>query len=386
MSAIATDLMTQLDEVIKLVSISSSNDSLDTSNKAVIDYLANQFEALGFSCEIVASESTSDQAKYNLIATLGSGPGGLVLAGHTDTVPLDESLWSVDPFRLSQKNDKLYGLGVTDMKGFFPLIMAAVKPLLDADFKEPLIILATADEETSMEGARCIAELGRPKARSAIIGEPTGLHPVRAHKGMMMESIRLLGQSGHSSDPALGNNALDAMHGVISQLITFRNELRQKYTNDLFELPYPTLNLGSIHGGDSANRICGHCNLDINVRLMPGMHLDTVRAEIGERVRRVTEPLNMQYEMVTLFSGVPPFFAEENSPLLAAAEKLSGHSAISVAFGTEGPYLQQLGMDTIILGPGNIDQAHQPDEYMSLDMVQPCLTLLQKMITAHCLQ
>ena len=116
-----------------------------------------------------------------------------MLAGHTDTVPLDEELWSVDPFKVTQRDGKLFGLGVTDMKGFFPIIMEAVKPLLDKSFKEPLIILATADEETSMQGARSIAQLGRPKARAAIIGEPTGLQPVKAHKGIMMDSVRLLG-------------------------------------------------------------------------------------------------------------------------------------------------------------------------------------------------
>ena len=365
-------------------SISSANSSIDSSNKEVIDYLAEQFEALGFSCEIIPSPSLLCE-KFNLIATLGSGPGGLVLAGHTDTVPLNEELWSVDPFRLTEKDGKVFGLGVTDMKGFFPIVMEAIKPLLDAEYKEPLIILATADEETSMHGARTIAELGRPKARSAVIGEPTGLRPVRTHKGIMMDSTRLLGQSGHSSDPALGNNALDGMHVVISELMRYRAEIKEKYHNDLFEIPYPTLNLGSIHGGDNPNRICGHCDLEFDVRLMPGMHIESVRAEIRARVEAVSEPLGLQFELVPLFTGVPAFFADEHSPLLKTAEQLTGHSGISVAFGTEGPFLQQLGMDTIILGPGNIDQAHQPDEYMSTNMIQPYIDMLQKLITQHCL-
>ncbi|PCJ28227.1 MAG: acetylornithine deacetylase [SAR86 cluster bacterium] len=378
------DLLTQLGEVVSLPSISSANTEIDTSNKPVIDYLANKFESLGFSCEIIPC-SPEENGKFNLIATLGSGPGGLVLAGHTDTVPLDQALWSVDPFQVTEKDGKLFGLGITDMKGFFPIVMEAIQPLLNEDFKEPLIILATADEETSMQGARTIAELGRPKARSAIIGEPTGLKPVRTHKGIMMDSIRLLGESGHSSDPALGNNALDAMHAVISDLMLYRAELKNRYTSDLFEIPYPTLNLGSIHGGDNPNRICGHCNLEFDVRLMPGMHIETVRAEINQRVEAIVQPLGIQFELVPLFTGVPAFFAQENSPLLKAAEQLTGHSGISVAFGTEGPFLQQLGMDTIILGPGNIDQAHQPDEYMSIDMIEPCIDILRKLITQHCL-
>lgn len=377
-------LVSRLDQVISIPSISSANVALDMSNKAVIEFLAEEFEALGFRCELIPC-SESDTEKFNLIATLGSGPGGLVLAGHTDTVPLDEPLWSVDPFHLTERDGKFFGLGVTDMKGFFPIVMEAVRPLLAAEFREPLIILATADEETSMHGARRLVELGRPRARAAIIGEPTSLQAVSAHKGIMMESIRLLGRSGHSSNPALGNNALDAMHSVISELMRFRQELRARYNSPLFEIPYPTLNLGSIHGGDNPNRICGHCELEFDIRLLPGMHISSVREEIRQRVQAVTEPLDMGFELVPLFTGAPPFQANSDSAILKAVEALTGHGGISVGFGTEAPFLQEMGMDTIIFGPGNIDQAHQPDEYMSIDMIEPCVDLLRKLIAQHCL-
>jgi len=377
-------LLDQLNSIVSLPSVSSANASIDMSNKPVIDHLAEQFEFLGFECEIIPVPSNKTD-KFNLIATLGAGPGGLVLAGHTDTVPLDEELWSIDPFKVTERNGKLFGLGVTDMKGFFPIIMEAVKPLLNRSFKEPLIVLATADEETSMQGARSIAQLGRPKARAAIIGEPTGLQPVKAHKGIMMDSIRLLGKSGHSSDPSLGNNALEAMHVVISDLMIYREELKQRYNSDLFSIPHPTLNLGVIHGGDNPNRICGRCELEFDIRLMPGMHIETLRAEIRNRITTLMDPLGIQFELAALFSGVPAFSTDENSALLKTAEKLTGHAGISVGFGTEGPFLQKLGMDTIIMGPGNIDQAHQPDEYMSINMIEPCIDVLQKMINHHCL-
>lgn len=383
MARIIPSLFAQLEKIISLPSVSSTNLELDMGNKRVIDFLAESFESLGFSCEIITSNTNI--RKCNLIATLGSGPGGLVLAGHTDTVPFDEELWSFDPLRLLESEGKMYGLGITDMKGFFPIIMEAIKPLIDRDFKEPLIVLATADEETSMQGARTIAELGRPKARAAVIGEPTGLQPVKAHKGMMMDCIRLLGKSGHSSDPSLGNNALDAMHKIIEELICFRNELKKKYTSEIFSIPYPTLNLGSIHGGDNPNRICGQCELKFDVRLTPGMNIATVRAEIQQRVERVTTPLGIEYEMEKIFEGIPAFFVEENSALLKTAEKLTGHTGISVAFGTEGPFLRELGMDTIILGPGNIDQAHQPDEYMSMDMINPSIEIIRKLVSHYCL-
>ena len=215
---------------------------------------------------------------------------GLRRYGHA-YVPLDEALWSVNPFRLTEKDGRLYGLGSTDMKSFFPLIMEALKDFEGVVFRQPLIVLATADEETSMQGARTLAELGRPKARCAVIGEPTGMRPIYAHKGIMMESIDLLGRSGHSSNADLGRNALDAMHEVISELILFRQSLQQRYHSPLFSIPRPTLNLGCIHGGDNPNRICGQCRLEFDLRLLPGMDGLSVIGRL--RASRIQTPVLM---------------------------------------------------------------------------------------------
>tara|TARA_Y100000994_G_scaffold210857_1_gene184938 strand:- start:43 stop:1203 length:1161 start_codon:yes stop_codon:yes gene_type:complete len=383
MSIEVKNLMSQLNAIVSLPSVSSAIPELDTSNKEVIEFLANSFDSLGFSCEMIPCSMNSN--KLNLIATYGNGPGGLVLSGHTDTVPFDDKLWTFDPFKASESEGRIYGLGITDMKGFFPIVLESIKPLLRETFKEPLIILATADEETSMQGARTIAEIGRPVARAAVIGEPTGLQPVKAHKGMMMDSIRLIGKSGHSSDPTLGVNALDGMHKVIADLMLYRDELREKYSSNLFSVPQPTLNLGCIHGGDNPNRICGECELKFDVRLTPGMNLDSVRTDIKTRLKRITEPLNLNFEMNQIFTGIPAFFAEENSKLLEAAEALTGHNGITVGFGTEGPFLRDLGMDTIVMGPGNIDQAHKPDEYMSIDMIRPTIKVLRQLVSNYCL-
>jgi len=383
------DLFTHLDALISRPSVSSANPGLDTSNVPVIDYLAQCFEDLGFHTEQIASPGTSTltagNAKRNLLATRGEGPGGLVLAGHTDTVPLDEALWSVNPFRLTQKDGRLYGLGSTDMKSFFPLIMEALKAFEDVAFRQPLIVLATADEETSMQGARTLAELGRPKARCAVIGEPTGMRPIHAHKGIMMESIDLLGRSGHSSNPDLGRNALDAMHDVISELILFRQSLQQRYHSAVFSIPRPTLNLGCIHGGDNPNRICGQCRLEFDIRLLPGMEINAMREEILQRVRPIAERHDVKATIKPLFAGLPAFYTDPANELVKTAERLTGNSAASVAFGTEAPLLQRLGMDTIILGPGDIDQAHQPDEYLALDRLQPCIDTLRGLIRHYCL-
>ena len=383
------DLFAHIDALIRRPSISSANAALDISNVPVIDYLAQCFTDLGFECERISSPATSEatrnHAKFNLIATRGSGPGGLVLSGHTDTVPLDEALWNVDPFRLTEKEGRLYGLGSTDMKSFFALVMEALKDFDGVAFKQPLIVLATADEETSMQGARTLAELGRPRARAAVIGEPTGMRPINAHKGIMMEAIDLQGSSGHSSDPDLGHNALDAMHEVIGELIRLRQELQARYHNPLFTIPRPTLNLGCIHGGDNPNRICGHCHLEFDMRLLPGMEIEEIRAQIRSRVLPVAERHGVTPTIAPLFAGLPAFLTDANSELVRTAERLTGHPAATVAFGTEAPLLQQLGMDTIVLGPGDIDQAHQPDEYLALDRIAPYLDTLKGLIRHYCL-
>lgn len=383
MSIEVKSLMSQLNTIVSLPSVSSAIPILDTSNAEVIEFLANSFDSLGFSCEIIPCNES--KKKLNLIATYGTGPGGLVLSGHTDTVPFDEKLWKFDPFKATESDGKIFGLGITDMKGFFPIVLESIRPLLKENFKEPLIVLATADEETSMQGARTIAEMGRPVARAAVIGEPTGLQPVKAHKGIMMDSIRLIGKSGHSSDPVLGVNALDGMHRVISDLMLYRDELRDKYSSNLFSVPQPTLNLGCIHGGDNPNRICGECELKFDIRLTPGMNIDSVRSDIKTRLKKITESLNLSFEMNTIFKGIPAFFSKENSKLLKTAEALTGHNGITVGFGTEGPFLRDLGMDTIVIGPGNIDQAHKPNEYMSIDMINPTKNFLRQLVSDYCL-
>ncbi len=373
------------DHLLQIPSVSSANPALDHSNLPVIHLLAEAFQGLGFHCEEISV--AEEPRKANLIASLGSGPGGLVLAGHTDTVPFDEALWHFNPLGLTEKDHRLYGLGATDMKGFFAVVHAAIAPLLNdiGSLKQPLIILATCDEESSMNGARALVNLGRPKARYALIGEPTGLQPINMHKSVMMETIRVQGQSGHSSNPALGHNALEAMHEVIAALLVFRQQLQAKHHNPHFAVEVPTLNLGSIHGGDNPNRICGHCSLEFDVRLLPGMANDfCAQQAIAELIEPIAQKHQTDISLQTLFPGVEAF-ENTDSELLKVAEKLTGHQATTAAFGTEAPFLQQLGMDTIVLGPGSIDMAHQPDEYMALDQVQPAINIIQFLVRNYCL-
>ncbi len=364
MPTAAQALLTDIRELIARPSVSSVSRDWDQSNDSVIQFLAERFAAQGFRVHV---QPLDMPGKSNLIASLGAGEGGLVLAGHTDTVPCDPALWSSDPFAVQEREQKLYGLGTADMKSFFALVLAATAELRADQLAHPLVVLATADEESSMRGARALAQAGKPLGRHAVIGEPTGLKPVRLHKGILMERIRVLGRAGHSSNPALGNNALEGMHAVIAALLEWRSVLEQRRQDPDFEVPVSTLNLGRISGGDNPNRICGQCELDVDLRMLPGMHCGPLRAELRDLVAETLQGRGLESDFDALFEGVDPMATDAAAPIVAATEALTGTPAGAVAFGTEAPYLAELGMDVVVLGPGAIDQAHQPDEYLALE-------------------
>lgn len=371
-----------ISELVAIPSVSSVDDAVDMPNQPVADRLADWLESLDFAVEQVPVPG--QPGKVNVIGTLGRGPGGLVLAGHTDTVPFDEGGWRSDPFGLREADGRLYGLGTCDMKAFLALAVEASRRYQASDLSEPLIVLGTADEETAMSGAKALVEAGRPRARHAVIGEPTDMRPVRMHKGMMMEAIRVQGHSGHSSDPSLGANAMEGMHRVIADLMDWRDELGRRHHEPAFGVPVPTLNLGYVHGGDNPNRICASCELGIDLRPLPGMDRDMLRRELRDRLSRVVGGNGLTLEFDTLFDGADPMETDANAPIVRAAEALTGHSAEAVAFSTEAPYLAALGMDVVVLGPGNIEQAHQPDEFLPLERVQPTLDMLDSLIRRFC--
>jgi len=377
-------LISMMTQLIASPSISCSQAHWDQSNIGVIQLLENWLSSQGFQCEVMP---LPDQPhKCNLIATLGTGDGGLVLAGHTDTVPYDEGRWQSDPFTLEERDQKLYGLGSCDMKGFFAIVLDTVQQMELSDLKQPLIVLATADEESSMSGARALVKSGTLKARYALIGEPTSLTPIYAHKGIMMERIQVTGQAGHSSNPALGNNALDAMHAVMSELMTFRQQLKQNYRDASFVIDYPTMNFGCIHGGDNPNRICGRCELEFDLRALPGMSNQALMAEIEQRLPQIEERTGTKIQLSSLFPDVPSFYTPVESDIIKTCEALTKRQATTVAFATEGSFLNQMGMETLILGPGSIDQAHQPNEFMALDQIQPMQQVIRGLIERYCLQ
>jgi len=373
-----------LTQLIACPSISSMHSSWDQGNLSVIQLLATWFEQLGFHVEIQPVPDTDN--KFNLLAKLGSGEGGLLLAGHSDTVPFDENRWLSDPMHIVDKDNKFYGLGTCDMKGFFAFILQACKGLKASQLKKPLYILATADEETTMAGARFFAQTQDIKPDVAIIGEPTNLVPVVMHKGHMSHRICVQGQSGHSSKPSLGVNAIEIMYKVIGELIALNEEFKVHFQNDAFDVPAPTLNMGAISGGDNANRICGHCQLDLDLRSLPGMTDEELTRWLSDALKPVAEQYPGRITFDELHPSSPSFEQTKPSSLIDIAEEISGHSCCAVNYATEAPFIQQLGCQTIVLGPGSIDQAHQPNEFLAHSEIEKTDKLLTSMIHHYCLK
>lgn len=370
-------------QLIAAPSISSTEAETDQSNETVINLLATWFETLGFDVEVQPVPET--RGKFNLLASMGDGDGGLLLCGHTDTVPFDEGRWSKDPFTLTEQDNKLYGLGTADMKGFFAFILDAVRDINVRDLQHPLYILATADEETTMAGARYFAANAAIRPSFAIIGEPTSLQPVRAHKGHLSNAIRITGQSGHSSDPDRGVNAIELMNESITHLMGLRNQLKEKFNNPAFVIPYPTMNFGHIHGGDAANRICGCCELHMDIRPLPGMTL----SDIDEMLNATLEPVKQRWPgrltIEALHDPIPGYACPTDHKMVGVIENLLGEKAQTVNYCTEAPFIQDL-CPTLVLGPGSIEQAHQPDEFLDTRFIEPTRELLTQLVTHFCLK
>jgi len=365
--------------LISTSSISSTDARWDEGNEQVIAKLADWLSALGFSIQI---EQVAPN-KQNLIAKLGSGEGGLLLAGHSDTVRFDEGRWNYNPHALTQANNRFYGLGTADMKGFFAFIYEAVKKVDWSKQTKPLYVLATCDEETTMLGARHFTENAPFKPDYCIIGEPTSLVPIRAHKGHVANAIRVTGKSGHSSNPALGVNAIEIMHEVLFALMQLRDRLIKEYHHPGFEIPTPTLNLGHIHGGDSPNRICGCCELHYDVRPLPGISLDGLDNLMRDALRDVQQKWPGRIELVPLHDPIPGYECAHDHPFIHGISEICEQEAQTVNYCTEAPFLQQV-CPTLVLGPGSIDQAHQPDEFLAFEFIDPTVRVLSRAMQKYC--
>ncbi len=370
--------------LIAAPSVSSPDARFDQSNRGVVDLVAEWASELGLSVRI--EPLPNDAEKVNLIARLGEGEDGLVLSGHTDTVPYDAERWTDDPFELTERDGKLFGLGTADMKGFFAAALGAIARFEPSALKRPITLLGTADEESTMAGARALADAGEQLGRYAIIGEPTGLRPIRKHKGVFYVRITIGGRAGHASNPALGVNAIEGIQRVLPALESWRDAIGTRHHDDDFEVPAPTLNFGRIEGGDSPNRICAECTLDLDIRFLPGMERAAVAAELRDVVAAALDGGQWTVEVQPTGGYADPFAGPTDREYAASVEALCGCSAGTALFGTEAPYLAELGLQTLVLGAGDIAVAHQPDEYVTMAAIERATDVYAKLIQRYCLE
>lgn len=360
-------------------SVSSTDPQFDHSNRRVCELLADWLQSAGFTCEMRPVAG----GKVNLIARRGKGSGGLVLAGHADTVPCDPDQWQGDPWRLRDLDDRWTGLGSTDMKGFLALCVDMARRLQDQPLNKPLTIVATADEESGMAGAKALVSDAVGLGDFAVIGEPTGLRPVHMHKGIFFSAVTILGRAGHSSDPDAGLNAIDGAHAALGELIAFREELRARSNNPAFSVPYCTLNPGCIHGGDSPNRIPSRVRLEWDLRYLPGMDGSLLRTELEARMKTALQKGGWPHEFECAIDSAP-FATDTDSPIIQVCAELAEQAPQAVNFATEAGYFNQLRAQSVVLGPGHIEQAHQPEEFLPVAHLQRTRQILDGLVHRFC--
>lgn len=373
-----------LEGIIQTNSISSDNPSEDQSNIDLINFLEKEAFLLG--AKATRQSILKTPLKQNLLLKFGPDTdGGLLLSGHSDTVPCDKDLWHSDPFTLKITNDFLYGLGVIDMKGYFAHILSVIKDEIEINsLKKPLYILATVDEETSMIGAKEFVKHTAIKPDAIVIGEPTSLIPVFQHKGFMAYEIKVKGKTGHSSNPDAGINSILIMNQIIQKIVEWSKNLRTRFYDDSFDVPYPTVNIGSIHGGDSPNRICSECSILLDMRptakTPPKMLEDELISIVNEAARKFKNLISVK----ELYPGMEPFATSTNSHLIQKLSELSKNKAIAVNYCTEASFLKDLGCDVAIMGAGDIANAHQPNEYLPCNEIELQHIILTELIKDYC--
>jgi acetylornithine deacetylase len=346
-------------------------------NGAITAWIANYCRAHGATVEVLPGPEGD---RCNLFATVGPrDKAGYILSGHMDVVPARQAEWSSDPFTLRSEGDRRYGRGTTDMKGFLACALAALPKLVASNLSRPIHLAFSYDEEAGCRGVpHLIAALPHlcQKPLGAIIGEPSRMQAVRAHKGKAAVRLEVIGRSGHSSQPHLGLNAVHAMAGVITKAVAYGELLAEGPFDHNFEPPYSSLQVGVIAGGQAVNIIPDRCTADIELRAVFG----TSPLSLLEPVKAELEALQAQ-DFRTIWhelSAYPALSLAADSPLAGLLAELTGKATLAaVSYGTEAGLYQQAGIEAIICGPGDINRAHRPDEYIALGELHACQQMME---------
>jgi len=370
-----------LSDLIKFQTVSG------TSNIKLIEYCEKKLSKLG-----AKSFKTFDQAKQrvNLFSTISGkqklNGEGVILSGHTDVVPASAKEWSSDPFVATKKNNKIYGRGSCDMKGFIACSLALAPYFASQNLKKPIHFSFTYDEETACQGAPImIEELKKRNLNCSvcIVGEPTNMKAVQAHKGCYEYTTHFTGLAGHGSAPDKGVNAVEYASRFINKLMELREELKKREPkNSVFTPPYTTLGIGRIKGGLARNVIADQCVVDWELRPVTPEDGEFVNKIMGTYVKDTLLPemkkiypkADIKKEIIGEIIG---FKKEEESEAINLVCNLTGdNSREVVSFGTEAGLFQEIGISTVVCGPGSVEQAHTIDEYVSFDQLKKCLKML----------
>lgn len=354
-----------------------------TPNAAIVGYIVDYLRLFGIEARVLLGPE-GDRA--NLFATIGPAEvAGYVLSGHLDVVPAGEAGWTGDPFTLRLDGQRFFGRGATDMKGYLAAALAAVPALLASPLSRPIHLAFSYDEEAGCRGVHhllaLLPDLCAPPL-GAVIGEPSGMRPILAHKGKAAARVTLRGRSGHSSRPDLG---LNAIHGAIEVLKSANDSARSLAAgpfDPIFEPPYSSLQVGTIQGGRGVNIIPDSCSLEVEARAIAGVEPSTLLQPVRAAAEaREQEGFAVEWEEL---GGYPALSLSPTSPLARLLEDLTGMEPLAaVSYGTEAGLYQRAGVDSIICGPGDIARAHKPDEYILASELMDCQRMIEA-LGAHC--
>jgi acetylornithine deacetylase len=359
------------------------------SNLDLVAFVEDYLKSLGVAY-VKVPNSTGDKAA--LFATIGPDrDGGVVLSGHTDVVPVEGQAWTSDPFTLRREAGRVYGRGACDMKGFDAICLSMIPEFQNARLSRPVHILLSYDEETTCRGpldtiARFGAGLPRPGA--VLVGEPTLMQVADAHKSVGGYSTIVHGHAAHSSKPALGASAIEAACDLVTGLYRFAGELAASGDpSGRFDPPASTIHVGTIHGGTARNILAKLCTFQWEFRALPGIAQDLALRHLEDYAARVVTPKLTRFakdafiETVTEVE-VPGLTPESGSIAESLALKMAqSNRTITVPYASEAGQFQLANLPTVVCGPGSIDQAHQPDEYIEIAEIQACIAFMRRLAT-----
>jgi acetylornithine deacetylase len=369
-----------LAELVRIDSVSAR------SNADIVAYLERRCGAINLTTRRFSYRDELGVEKINLVALAGTNFSTdtrveLALVGHTDTVPYDPN-WA-EATNLTERNGRLYGRGSCDTKGFIAAALTALETLDRARLNKPFALIFTADEEIGLRGAKHLAQLKPLRVRYSIVGEPTSLQPIRAGKGYSLAEVIVKGREAHSAYPSLGASAVFRAARLVNHLEKIAQQLKQDQ-HEAFDPPFTTLNVGVIHGGSAKNVLAGECRFTLEWRPIPTQPSEHVlhlfNAAINEE-KRADADLVCEVDASRADSG---FETAPDSPLIQLLENATGLNSGTVAFGTEGAQMQALGSEAVVIGPGDIREAHRTGEFVPGRELEQCSEILKHAVEQLC--